>query len=145
MNGLGNRVSALCLALAERNGVDYLQMAHTGAGHSMHAFAQLETIKGRIRPVFSQVVPALTIDDACAVLGLAAPDHVKLDVDGTEAKILRGGRRVLPQLRSIAMEVKGVLGQAAVAVLDELGFVPAEDNGPAGRNRVFFNPRRQGC
>ena len=52
MNGLGDRVSALCLALAERNGVDYLQMAHTGAGHSMHAFAQLETIKGRIRPVF---------------------------------------------------------------------------------------------
>lgn len=143
LNHMGEQVSALCIALARRTGVDYLHMAHSGAGHSMHAFGQLETVLGPIQPVFSQAVPGLTIDDVCAILGLPPPDHVKLDVDGTEAQILDGGRRTLPYVRTIAMEVQGELGQAAATLLQELGFVAAESDGGVARNCVFLNPQPQ--
>jgi FkbM family methyltransferase len=139
MNGLGARVHAYCLALSDRTGADFLHMAATGAGHSMHAFGQLETVGGRLDPVFSQAVPGVTIDDACALFHLPAPDHVKLDVDSIEVKILRGGVRTLARVRSVAMEVTGESGAVAADFLRQCGFETEARHGAQPRNEIFLN------
>jgi FkbM family methyltransferase len=142
LNGVGDRVSAFCLALNDRTGIDYLHMANTGAGHSMHAFGQLETVQGRLAPVFSQAVPGITIDRAREMFGIPAPDHIKLDVDSIEEKILRGAAETLPSVRTIAMEIDGDSGRSAMRFLLDAGFALADDDGPATRNRIFTRARR---
>ena len=139
INGLGERVLAFCLALSDRTQVDFLHMADSAAGHSMHAFGQMETVGGPVIPAFSQVVPGFTIDEVRAQFALPAPDHIKLDVDGTEEKILRGGAATLAAVRSIAMEVSGASGEAAASFLCARGFAMMPAEGAAPRNRVFLN------
>lgn len=139
INQMGSRVQAFCLALADRTGIDYLHMSDTSVGQSMHAFGQLETVGGIVAPAFSQAVPGIAIDDACSIFGIDRPDHIKLDVDGTEEKILRGGSRTLSEVRTVSMEVSGESGRAAANFLQEAGFFRVGDLASAARNQLFVN------
>lgn len=96
LNGMDGRVQPYCLAFSDRTGLDALHMANTESGHSMHAFGQLDTVEGRLRPKFSQAVLGFTIDDFRHRFDLPAPDHIKLDVDSIETKILKAAFAPLP-------------------------------------------------
>ena len=151
LNGMGDRVAAYCLAFDDSIGLDRLHMMNTGAGHSMHAFGRPETARGKIKPVFSQASLGFTIDDFCRIFEAPPPDHVKLDVDGNEAKIIRGGRQTLAGAKTVLVEIEDGTGEAgaggrapggAGAALMELGFRPAAVfNQEGARNQLFLNPR----
>lgn len=114
-NGLDRRIDAYCLALAEAPGLARLEMASSAAGHSMHSIAG-----GPAR--FSQAVPAISIDRLIADFGAPAPSHIKLDVDGIEAAILRGGRGALAGVQEVLVEVEGQAAEAEIpAILCEAG------------------------
>jgi hypothetical protein len=53
------------------------------------------------------IVPTIGIsmDDAINLLGIAQPDYIKIDVDGIEHLILKGGTQVLAKTKSILVEV----------------------------------------
>lgn len=53
------------------------------------------------------------MDEAVSLLRLAPPDFIKMDVDGIEHIILRGGTRVLAGIRGILLEINdGFTAQA---------------------------------
>lgn len=127
-NGLDRRIDAYCLALGETPGLARLEMASSAAGHSMHSIAGGQ---GR----FSQAVPAMSIDRLIADFGAPAPSHIKLDVDGIEAAILRGGRAGLCTVSEVLVEVEGPEAQAEIPLLlEQAGLRPT---GQAGRNRRY--------
>lgn len=137
LNRLGHRVQAFCIALAGRTGIDLLHMANTGAGHSMHAFGQLQTVEGKLHPSFSQAALGFSIDDFVKVFGIEPPHHIKLDVDSIEEQILRGGQETLQRVKTVLVEsVPGPCG--LTTLLKTLGF--KEEPQPPGRNRLFTNP-----
>ena len=71
------------------------------------------------------------------------PTHVKIDVDGIEADILRGGRRTFsaPSVTSMIIEIQGIPGSTrkreVVRLMTELGFVARPVALPEYRNVVF--------
>ena len=116
-------------------------VALNGLGAAMNALAGTTDQWGHAPEGFAQPVQTLRLDDAPA-LGLPAPDHLKLDVDGAEAMILRGGPAVLRRLRSVLIEVEGAqagpdspLGPllAAAGLIED----PAVRGSGSGRNRLF--------
>ncbi len=130
-NGLDRWIDAFCLALSDARGVARLEMASSEAGHSMHSIAG-----GTAR--FSQAVPAISIDAFVAEFGAAPPTHIKLDVDGIEPAILRGGEAMLARhVREILVEIEGEEAQAIPGHLAQFGFVEAAGD---GRNRLFRKP-----
>lgn len=149
LNGMGDRVQTYCLAFDETTHLDFLHMANTVAGGSMHAFGQLDTVEGRIEPVFSQAAPGFSIDDFRRMFGVRQPDHVKLDVDGIEEKILRGGEGALKGVKTVLVELVGAhrerMEGGPSAVLAEYGFRQAGDfNKDTARNWLFVNSRLGG-
>jgi hypothetical protein len=44
---------------------------------------------------------SLRLDDAVAELGLTAVDHIKLDVDGNEPEVIRGGEGTLTRFKPV--------------------------------------------
>lgn len=110
INGLGDKVSAYCLALSDRSGVGALQMADRRAGGAHHAFGEAKTFIGAFTPQFSQAVLGLTIDEAVAQFGFPPPRHIKLDVDSIEDKILLGGAEALKSVRSVLIEIESERG-----------------------------------
>jgi FkbM family methyltransferase len=140
LNAMGDRVAAYCLAFDETTGLDVLHMMATGAGHSMHAFGANEAADWPVTPPFSQAALGFTIDDFCRIFAAPRPDHVKLDVDGNEAKIIRGGRETLVGAKTVMVEIEDRSGEVETA-LAALGFRAAADfNREDARNQLFLNP-----
>jgi len=68
-------------------------------------------------PLLADVI-ALTLDDAIDVLGLPEPDVLKIDVEGAEALVLRGGRRLLStRAPALYIELHGAEPQREVLKL----------------------------
>ena len=128
LNGLDRRLDAFCLALSDGSAVARLAMASSTAGHSQHSIAA-----GPAR--YSQAVPAMGVDRFIAEFGAPPPTHIKLDVDGIEATILRGAAGALAGVREVLVEVEGeATAREIPALLATAGLL---DVGGARRNRLF--------
>ena len=144
LNTMGDRVAAYCLAFSDTTKLDALHMANTESGHSMHAFGQTETVEGPVDTHFSQAVMGFSVDGFRDHFGLSAPDHIKLDVDSIEIKILKGAAKTLPHVRTVMVETYGTDrpdGSNEIAdLLDTAGFRLSDATPPGqGRNQLFLN------
>ena len=92
-------------------------------------------------------VPAVSIDTIAAEYG--APTHVKIDVEGHEAAVLRGGRETLTrfspklflELHNHMITTDGLDPRAALDELDGLGYETfALDGSPIDRTRILQEP-----
>ncbi len=144
INRLDQRINAYCLAFDASDRLDYLYMANTGAGHSMHAFGQTTSVEGEINAVFRQSVLGFSVDSFCDFFQPSPPDHIKLDVDSIELKVLEGARRTLATtVRSVLVEIDESQGPARGGdierLLGSLGFArdAAFANQDCRRNVLF--------
>jgi len=143
INGLGEAISAYCIAFDERTHLNSLNMAHTEAGHSMHAFGRDESIEGAIDIVFRQAVPGFSIDQFIETFSPPLPDHIKLDVDSIEVSILRGGERTLRRhTRTVMVEIDGSAlttdGRDIREILGAYGFSEDVSYREGARRNVLF-------
>ena len=128
-----DRVGAYCVALAERSHLGRIALSRTYAGSVYNLFDQEVPVdlQGRRLPTERrQAALGIAADDLVAIFGAPPPNHIKLDVDGTELAILRGAARLLraPELRSLSVE--NVVGEsprndAIAGLLGAAGFRPS--------------------
>lgn len=125
LNGVGDRLTVLPVALTDRAQLVDFRYRRLGAGNAQHHMGS----GAPFEPVFSQSLIGLRLDDLSPLLGLPDPTHIKLDVDGAELQVLAGGERVLgsPALRELQVEVEP--GDDRVeAALGRHGFMVAARN-----------------
>jgi FkbM family methyltransferase len=67
-----------------------------------------------------QIVESTTLDMWCT--GRRAPDYIKLDVDGNEEQIIRGGEKTFKKVESALIEVDPVVCPNIPKMMAELGF-----------------------
>lgn len=114
------------VALSDRDGVAELRVAE--AGHSGQS-----TLGGFAYPVGlagTEAVPVRTLDTFVRTVGVARVDVVKMDVEGTELALIRGGREVIARDRPVilfeandrALELQGASTAALLAELTGLGY-----------------------
>ena len=107
-NSLDDQVKALAVALDERTRFGSISMRDNMIGGSLHSFETDIDYKGdQFTPAWRQGALAVTLDDLHQVFRVPAPAYIKIDVDGLETSIVRGGRDLLsrPEFRSILVEV----------------------------------------
>ena len=108
LNGLGRRVKALNVGLHDSTCIEFLQLHDLSSGAALHALGEPIDWRGeRFEPRFEQAVLAFGLDDFVQRLGTPSPNYIKLDVDGNEEKIIRGGRRTFsdPAMKSLMIEI----------------------------------------
>lgn len=84
------RVVAIHGALADKNGLAWLDFSDLRAGAGSHVFGSPQPLKFHRQPVATWA-----LDDLVFALGLVAPTHIKIDVDGAEMLVLAGAHRTL--------------------------------------------------
>lgn len=148
LNGMTDRISAYCIALSDSQGLSELALDTLETGGALNSLAGTTNQFGGIPAAGHQAIPVMTVDGFCAMFNVAPPDHIKLDVDGIEAAIIRGASTTLPHVASILIEIEGDNADQAAQrfeqPLAEAGFV--EDvswrNRGSCRNRLYVNKNR---
>ena len=128
LNGCDDTIVALPFALSDRRGLSAMRYRSVEPGGSRH---RLETgdwtarkDPDKLQSQYRQPICAFRMDDAMRLLHLPAPVHVKIDVDGAEDRVLRGGLDTLnlASLRSILIEVERGQWDAVTAMLAGVRF-----------------------
>lgn len=145
LNRMDDRIAAYCLAFDQTTSLTTLNMARTDAGSSMHAVGTDIDARGHTIDVrFRQATPAYSIDDFVTTFRPPLPNHLKIDVDSIEDKIVAGARRTLadPGLLSVLVEFEGgpttARAQAITAALQSSGLTAMpRQNGSPSENTLF--------
>lgn len=142
-NGVVGKVRAVNAALSDVTGFIELDVVSWEPGFT--GSTDEETKLERFgEGVGKQSCQAYRGNDFARIFGLK-PDHLKIDVDGAEAAVLRGCEPLLPGLSSLLIEVEGAFAEQfeaeTVPMLQSVGLVKVAVGKPAsGRNHVFARP-----
>jgi FkbM family methyltransferase len=107
-NELSECVTAYCLAITDRTVLDLFYVKAFAPGAALHAFGRPVTQGEQpFAPRNRQGMLGVSLDDLTGPLGLPFPNHIKIDVDGIEERIIEGATRTLtdPRLKSVLVEV----------------------------------------
>ena len=145
INGMSRKISPFCIALGQKIEKEWLlfNQALEGAGGSSFS-TEFYRRHGRDRePSFSQAILSFSLDGFLEIFSINPPDHIKIDVDGLEPKILSGARLALSHAESIMLEVENWTPDQVKSDIElplkRLGFEESlefKDFG-SGRNRLF--------
>ncbi len=106
-NNLQSKVKAYCLGLSDHSGLFDLHMADMRAGGSCHSIGEpLDFEHKPMKALFVQGCIADTLDALIFKKSLPIPNHIKIDVDGFEPKVIAGARDTLskPEVKSLLIE-----------------------------------------
>jgi len=131
-NRLTAYVAVYGFAAMETTGPTTLHVQDLTAGAALHTASgrALERTALGQRVIFSERVWGVSLDDLCAMAG-QWPSAVKIDVDGTEADVLRGAGQVLARTSSVLIEHLALEHQPeCVGILKRAGLTPRPRTGP---------------
>ena len=106
LNDLTGKVTIIPLPLSDELAVNRLNMTTTTWGGALSTFGKTYGQDGEpINKVFEIPTIGLSMVDAVRVLGIPQPDYVKMDVDGIEHLILKGGSSILRNVKGVLVEI----------------------------------------
>lgn len=130
LNDLAEQITIVPLPLSEQLAVSKLNMTSTDWGGALSTFGQDYGHDGNImNKVFEFPTIGLSMVDAVALLKIPQPDYIKMDVDGIEHLILKGGMPVLSKMKGILIEINDTFATQAndtSAYLQQAGFILKE-------------------
>lgn len=108
INHCQDKIFAHMIALSKESGISVFNYCSLEAGASLHALGANIDYKGDpFIPVYSSKVLSFSIDDLIDKYKFPLPNHIKLDVDGTEMDILYGAWKTLEDknVKSVIVEL----------------------------------------
>lgn len=101
-----DRCIAFPFCISNTECVETLRLSSLIAGGSCHSFASNANFKREEKEwAYEQGSVGFSMDSLVYDIGLPCPDHIKIDVDGFEDKVLLGASRVLTKASSVLVEM----------------------------------------
>ena len=132
LNNLQNLVTAFCVAIGDKVEIGELFLGQIIAGGSGHTYGQqtgydLQPINSQFR----QGCISFTLDKLIDDGSIPCPNHIKIDVDGIEHKVIQGLLKTLEKktLKSVLIELNTHLEEHRdiISKITNLGFKLRED------------------
>lgn len=112
LNQIAENAMCLNIALADSDTLDYLYIPQFIAGGALNNFGEAKDWQHKeFVPSFKQGVLAFSLDSFLRQYPQHFPNHIKVDVDGIEAKIIRGAEQTLrdKRVKSVLIEINEAL------------------------------------
>jgi len=106
LNVLTEQVTIVPLPLSDALAVNTLNMTSTEWGGAMSTFGQDYGHDGQVMlKAFKFPTIGISMVDAVEFLKIPQPDYIKMDVDGIEHLILKGGIPILSKVKGVLIEI----------------------------------------
>ena len=140
-NGFSEQALTFSMGLGAEQGFDVFHLSKLEAGRALHGSAHVDADSAPHR----QGIVVDTLDHLMAGgIDIAAPTHLKIDVDGPELNILRGAEKTLraSTLRHVLIELINEETDTAKDLLAEAGFqlVSVGETFDGMTNHIFEKP-----
>jgi FkbM family methyltransferase len=114
LNDLQELITIVPNALCDSSGPNLFKMSTTVWGGALSSFGQDFDQHGDIlKSIFEYKTMGITMDQAVSQLGIPVPRFIKIDVDGIEHFILRGGVETLNLVESVMIEIDDSFNEQA--------------------------------
>ena len=113
LNKLGHKINGYCIALSNKNTIEYLSLLSMVPGQSHNNYAI--DIPGQIK----QGCAGFALDYLVEKKVIPQPTHIKIDVDGIESKVIEGGINTIKNCKTMLVEVENM---EIVNTITKLGF-----------------------
>ena len=124
LNDCAGRIVPLPTALAERAELVGFEYRTVEPGQSRHQLTEARwSIEASDGEKYVQPAATMPLDGVIADYDLPVPNHLKIDVDGAELRVLRGARALLArsELRTVMIEAAPAMRDAVHGLLEEAG------------------------
>jgi len=107
VNYLNEIVTPYPIAFGSSRHESRLFLRSTNTGKALHGLSKSESEGNQFDPAFVQGISVLSIDSFVGNVDVRFPNHIKIDVDGTELAIVEGMTSVLDddRLKSLMIEI----------------------------------------
>jgi len=108
LNGLDGAVTAYSIAFSDRRCVDTLNMRDSGFGAALSSFgSSIDEAGASFAPKFRQGMIGYSIDQFIEEFDPSFPNHLKIDVDGIEDRIIDGASKTLAdeRVKTVSIEL----------------------------------------
>ncbi|MFA4861928.1 FkbM family methyltransferase [Methanoregula sp.] len=131
INRLDSMIQAFCIAFSDVSETGYLNMSSIQMGGAINAFGnaakKIEFMEDSWEVKFQQGMLGFSIDEFIRIFQVPAPNHIKIDVDGIEDKIIRGARQTLQdkRVKSVLIEIddnQTEYNAGITRILEDAGF-----------------------
>jgi FkbM family methyltransferase len=131
-NKLDDKIVAYCVALSDSIGFSKLYLSEFIMGGSCHNFGEAIDFKYEpLRSKFQQGCLSSTLDNLVTTGVIPIPQHIKIDVDGIEPKVISGARNTLSnsEVKSVLIEINTNLDEhrEMVGFMTDAGFGFSQD------------------
>ena len=146
LNGLDKKIDTFNIAFSNITGLDYLYLSSVESAGGANSFAVKEDACGDAMNVaYRQSCFGLTIDDFISQYNLSTPNYIKIDVDGIELLIIKGGGDTFldQSLQSVLIEVnenKKSETDDICAFMKRCGFKEATKRHPPDFDDAYYKP-----
>lgn len=109
LNNCQKSIIPLQIALCDKTGIETFNYSNLSSGAALHTLGDAIDFSGEIfEPVFKQQILSYRMDELINIFKLPVPNHIKIDVDGIELKILKGSGEILKNklLKSVLVELQ---------------------------------------
>lgn len=130
-NQFDKKIQAFCLAFSDTSEIGYLNMSTIQMGGAINNFGDIsdsiECVDEKHDVKFSQGMIGFSIDEFIRYYHIPTPNHIKIDVDGIENKIVRGAKHTLTnkKLKSLLIELDfnhPEYNKEIIRIVEEAGF-----------------------
>lgn len=128
INKMDQKIKAYPFAISDEMAWSELHVNEFQEGSSCHNFKEKRNFKHEIAHFgFSQGCVSMTLDQLVQMGFIAVPQHIKIDVDGIEDKVLKGANQLMgnPELKSVLIEINTSLlaHRKIIDLMQAKGFV----------------------
>lgn len=105
LNKISSSVIVAPYALTDKASENKFNFSLTERGGAMSTFGENHEYVNKTEKQFFYKTIGLSIDESIDFLKINQPDYIKIDVDGIEHLILKGGTKTLKKTKSVLVEV----------------------------------------
>lgn len=116
LNQVQDRVTGLSIAVGETSAIDHLFLSAFTVGGAVNNLGNsIDYNHQPMKSAFKQGVLSMSLDDLIEKYSLPIPNHIKIDIDGLESKVIFGAKKTLGhvELKSVLIELNDNLPEDA--------------------------------